>query len=104
MEVAIRRLGPHWVRGVVPTAQRGILSSLKPFYATPNPSAHRPLCPAPNGYWHVCYNRSGRMTWQQDDADHIYINDCSGSPGNFRMKGADKVTSAGTDNGKGISA
>ena len=36
------------------------------------------------------------MTWQQDDADHIYIIGCSGSKGDFRMKGA--------DNGKGISA
>ena len=93
--MAIRRLGPHWVRDVVPTAQ-GDPKLLEAFYATPNPSAHRPLRPAPNGYWHVCYNHSGRMTWQQDDADHIYLIGCSGSKGNFRMKGA--------DNGKGISA
>ena len=56
------------------------------------------------------------MTWQQevgtplveDDADHLYLNGCSGSKGNFRMKGADKGmgkgTGVGTDNGKGISA
>jgi hypothetical protein len=51
------------------------------FSATPNPSAHRPPCPAPNGYWHVCYNHSGRQTWQQwvgtplveDDEDQLYL-------------------------------
>ena len=60
---------------------RGALSSSRPFYANPTPLAHRPPCPAPSGYWHVCYSHSGRQTWQQwvgtplveDDEDQLYL-------------------------------
>ena len=95
---------------MAPTAQ-GILSSSRPFCATPNPSAHRPPCPAPSGYWHVCYSHSGRQTWQQwvgtprveDDEDQLYLKDGrSGPKGNFHFEGADKGVGRGADNGKAI--
>ena len=68
------------MREVAPTAQGGP-KLLDAFYATPNPAAHRPLSPAPHGYWHVCYSHSGRQTWQQwfgitlveDDEDQLYL-------------------------------
>ena len=108
MEVAIRRLGPHSVREVVPTAQ-GDPKLLEAFDATPNPSAHRPLCPDPNGYWHVCYNHSGRMTWQQevgtplveDDADHLYLNGCNGSNKQLLHEGCGQGHGQGHNRGHG---
>ena len=38
---------------------KGDAKLLEAFYATTNPSVHRPPCPAPNGYWHICYNHTG---------------------------------------------
>ena len=50
-----------------------------------------------NGYWHACYNHSGRIPLVEADADHLYLKGCSDLKGNFHTKGADKGT------GKGIS-
>ena len=82
---------------------------IEAFYATPNPSVHRPPCPAPNGYWHICYNHTGRQTWQEwvgtplvdDDEDQRYLKGGrSGPKGNFHVKGVDKGMGKGI--GKGI--
>ena len=87
---------------------RGIRSSSRPFYATPNPSVHRPPCPAPTGYWHVCYNHNGRQTWQQwvgaplvdVDEDQRYLKGGrSGPKGNFHCKGVDKGLGKGIGKG-----
>ena len=77
----------------------------------PTPSVHKPPCPAPNGYWHVCYNHSGRQTWQQwvgtpivkNNEDQLYLKGGrSGPKGNFHFKGAGKGVGKGMGNGKGI--
>ena len=70
---------------------------LEAFYATPNHSVHRPPCPAPNGYWHLCYNHTGRQTWQEwvgthplvehDDGQRYLKGGRSGPKGNFHFEG-----------------